>query len=316
MAQTLHSLIKAIGLEVPLGLPNPSIEKITCDSRCVEKRTLFIGLPGEKTDGGCFWANAIQAGAVAAIVGQLAAKNNPPGKNDAVVVVPEPLGKWAGELIAAFWGRPSSEISLIGVTGTNGKTTTTHLIDYLSEAVGMKSALFGTLYNRWPLHQEISTYTTNFAEVLQKQLSQAVNAGSEIAAMEVSSHSLVQHRVAGCLFSGAVFTNLTQDHLDYHSSMEEYFNAKTLLFKEPLLKEGDGRAIVNIDDKWGYELSRQLKTKCWRCSLDINLKNEHNAELFIDDLQVKEGMIQGRLHSPAGEGLFKSPLIGHPIAFS
>ena len=128
------------------------------------------------------------------------------------------------------------------MTGTNGKTTTTYLIEHLAAAAGNPTALFGTLVNRWPGHSVTAQHTTAFADVLQPQLAEAAEAGARVAAMEVSSHSLDQQRVAGCRFAGAVFTNLTQDHLDYHPSMEAYFDAKALLFADPFLQGG---AVVN-----------------------------------------------------------------------
>ena len=309
MTQPLHSLLRSIGLQIPQGLGNPLVEGITCDSRSVKKGTLFLGLPGEKFDGGSFWPQALSLGAVAAVIGPEAAELKTPGPKDAVVVVPEPVGKWVGELAAAFWERPTSKIPLIGVTGTNGKTTTTHLIDYLSTSVGLQSALFGTLVNRWPNHQEVAKYTTGVAVAVQENLSKAVQAGAQIAAMEVSSHALVQNRVAGCYFAGAVFTNLTQDHLDYHLSMDEYFRAKTLLFKPPFLDIDSSRAVVNIDNCWGEQLSRALKNNCWKCSLDESKRE--NAELFIGDVEMNSSGIRAHLFSPLGDGYFTSPLIGN-----
>ena len=117
--------------------------------------------------------------------------------------------------------------------------------------------------NRWPGHSVTAQHTTAFADVLQPQLAQAVEAGARIAAMEVSSHSLDQRRVAGCRFAGVVFTNLTQDHLDYHPSMEAYFEAKALLFSEPLLVGGG--AVVNVDDRWGRALAERLHGRGQRC---------------------------------------------------
>ena len=307
MTRSLHKLIREIGLQVPSGLVNPLIEKVTCDSRYACKGSLFLGLPGEQFDGGCFWRQALASGAVAAIIGPLAGKLTSPGKDDPVVVVPEPVGNWVGELLSAFWNKPSSKISLIGVTGTNGKTTTAHLIDYLSASIGKNSALFGTLVNSWPGHKEVATYTTGFADSIQQNLSKAVDAGVEIAAMEVSSHALSQYRVSGCQFSGAVFTNLSQDHLDYHSSMEKYFKAKSLLFEPPFFQRNPGTAVVNIDNEWGAQLAETLKEACWKCSLNEKLKE--NVELFIDDLKITSRGVKGRLSTPVGDGFFTSPLI-------
>jgi UDP-N-acetylmuramoyl-L-alanyl-D-glutamate--2,6-diaminopimelate ligase len=209
-------------------------------------------------------------------------------------------------LAAEFWQQPSQRLHLIGVTGTNGKTTTTHLIEHLAAASGRPSALFGTLVNRWPGHSVTAQHTTGFADLLPMQLAQAAGSGAGIAAMEVSSHALHQQRVAGCRFAGAVFTNLTQDHLDYHPSMEAYFEAKALLFAEPLLASGDRpRAVVNGDDPWGAELARRLGPACWRSSLQ-----DAGAELFIDELAMDSQGVSGRLRTPLGEGRFRSPLVG------
>ena len=302
MTQLLHPVLQQVGLEVPLRVPNGELSGISCDSRRIGRGTLFVGLPGTQVDGGCFWPQALQAGAVAAVISEAAAALQPPGPGDAVLVAPEPLTRWAGELAAAFWSQPSRRLALIGVTGTNGKTTTTYLIEHLAVSSGRPSALFGTLVNRWPGHSVTAQHTTAFADLLQAQLAQAVEAGAQIGAMEVSSHALDQQRVAGCHFSGAVFTNLTQDHLDYHPSMQAYFEAKARLFAEPLLAGG---AVVNGDDPWGAQLVSRLGKACWRSSLE-----DPSAELFIRDLQLGAGGVRGVLQTPAGEGAFHSPLLG------
>ena len=302
MTQLLHPVLRQVGLEVPVGVPNGELSGLSCDSRRIGRGTLFVGLPGSQVDGGCFWPQALQAGAVAAVVSEAAAAVQPPGPGDAVLIVPEPLARWAGELAAAFWSQPSRRMALIGVTGTNGKTTTTHLIEHLAVSAGRPSALFGTLVNRWPGYSVTAQHTTAFADLLQAQLAKAVEAGAQIGAMEVSSHALDQQRVAGCHFSGAVFTNLTQDHLDYHLSMQAYFEAKARLFAEPLLAGG---AVVNSDDPWGAQLASRLGNGCWRSSLE-----DPSAELFIRELQLGAGGVSGVLQTPAGEGAFHSPLVG------
>jgi UDP-N-acetylmuramoyl-L-alanyl-D-glutamate--2,6-diaminopimelate ligase len=277
MTQLLHPVLREVGLELPTGVPNGEVSGISCDSRRVGRGTLFVGLPGTQVDGGCFWPQALQAGAAVAVISAAAAAAQPPGPNDAVLIAPEPLARWAGLLAAAFWGQPSRRLALIGVTGTNGKTTTTHLIEHLAAHAGRPAALFGTLVNRWPGQSVTAQHTTAFADLLQAQLAQAVEAGAQIGAMEVSSHALDQQRVAGCRFAGAVFTNLTQDHLDYHPSMQAYFEAKAQLFAEPLLAGG---AVVNGDDPWGLQLAARLGAPCWRSSLE-----DPSAELQIRDLE-------------------------------
>jgi len=305
MSQLLHPLLQQVGVAIPEGLPNREVLGISCDSRRVGRGTLFIGLPGTKVDGGSFWPQALADGAVAALVSPAVAANQPAGPDQPVLVLEEPMALWAGRIAAEFWRQPSQRLALIGVTGTNGKTTTTHLIEHLAAAAGRPPALFGTLVNRWPGHSVTAQHTTAFADLLQGQLALAVEAGAGIAAMEVSSHALDQQRVAGCRFAGAVFTNLTQDHLDYHPSMEAYFEAKSLLFSEPLLA---GAAVVNSDDPWGRQLAERLRQRqlpCWRSSLE-----DPEAELTITDLAMGADGVSGELISPAGRGRFHSPLVG------
>jgi UDP-N-acetylmuramoyl-L-alanyl-D-glutamate--2,6-diaminopimelate ligase len=305
MTQLLHSLLGQVGLPVPSTLVNAELQSISCDSRRVGRGTLFLGLPGTTVDGGRFWRQVLEEGGAAAVISQAAAQADPPGPEDPVVVVPDPAARWVGELAAAFWNHPSQRLKLIGVTGTNGKTTTTHLIEHLAARTGHPAALFGTLVNRWTGHSVTAQHTTAFADLLQSQLSQAAESGTLIAAMEVSSHALDQQRVAGCRFSGAVFTNLTQDHLDYHPSMEAYFEAKSLLFAPPLLQGG---AVVNGDDPWGAQLAERLRAEgimCWRSSLA-----SQEMELGIRELQMASDGVQGVLHTPNGIGAFHSPLLG------
>ncbi|MFM7733891.1 MAG: UDP-N-acetylmuramoyl-L-alanyl-D-glutamate--2,6-diaminopimelate ligase [Cyanobium sp.] len=305
MAPLLHPLLTELGLAIPEGVANGEVRSVSCDSRRVGPGTLFIGLPGTSVDGGRFWPQALADGACAAVIGAAAAAAAPPAAGDAVLVVEEPVAAWAGRLAASFWGQPSQRLALIGVTGTNGKTTTTHLIEHLAGAAGLTTALFGTLQNRWPGHSVTASHTTAFADVLQAQLAQAVEAGVRLGAMEVSSHALDQQRVAGCRFAGAVFTNLTQDHLDYHPSMQAYFEAKALLFEPALLQGG---AVVNGDDPWGRQLAERLAQAgrdCWRSSLE-----DGGAELRVEDLRMGSEGVSGTLISPLGSGAFRSPLVG------
>jgi UDP-N-acetylmuramoyl-L-alanyl-D-glutamate--2,6-diaminopimelate ligase len=305
MTQLLHALLQQVGLAIPAGLPNPQISGISCDSRRFGPGTLFVGLPGSRVDGGSFWRQVLAAGAPAAVISAAAAAADPPAASDPVLVVPEPLAAWAGALAAAVWHQPSQQLQLIGVTGTNGKTTTTYLIEHLAATAGQATALFGTLVNRWPGHSLPAQHTTAFADLLQSQLAAAVAAGARIAAMEVSSHSLDQQRVAGCRFAAAVFTNLTQDHLDYHPSMEAYFAAKAKLFAAPLLA---GAAVVNVDDAWGQRLAAQLAERgglCWRASLERS-----DCELTVEDVAMGAAGISGTVVTPLGRGAFHSPLLG------
>ena len=286
MSQSFHYLLREVGIEIPKDLPNRTIENISSDSRRITKGSLFIGLPGERVDGGCFWPQALSLGAAAAIIGPGAAALVPPESKKNVLVVNEPLAKCLGYISSAFWGNPSGKMSLIGVTGTNGKTTITYLIEHLSKSVDQPCALFGTLVNRWPMHNEIAINTTEFADTIQRQLFESVQAGSTLGAMEVSSHALNQGRVAGCQFSGAIFSNMTQDHLDYHKTMEAYFQSKALLFSPPLLDEENKKIIINIDNDWGMKLSRDLHDRCWKSSLSDENIRLGKADLYLSDIEI------------------------------
>ena len=293
MVHSLHALLRDVGLDVPAAIADVQLTGITSDSRAVYTDALFLGLPGVQVDGGLFWRQALQSGAAAAVIGSQAAQIDPPDAGDPVLVIDEPVARSLGELSAAYWDMPSRDMGLIGVTGTNGKTTVTHLIEHLAREAGCPTALFGTLVNRWPGHSITATHTTAVADRLQGQLAEAAAAGCRLAAMEVSSHALAQQRVAGCRFAGAVFTNLTQDHLDYHQSMQAYYEAKALLFDAPLLAADGPRAVVNVDDPWGQRLADSLGPVAWRSSLV-----DATADLHVCDLEMTGQGVKGRLISP------------------
>ncbi|WP_413164221.1 UDP-N-acetylmuramoyl-L-alanyl-D-glutamate--2,6-diaminopimelate ligase [Capilliphycus salinus ALCB114379] len=292
--------------------PHPAFEQevkgLATNSHACQTGDLFIGMPGTRVDGGDFWPVAIANGAVGAIVSQTAAEKTLPTSSDnpehpCVIPVADMTSSCA-QVAAAFYGDPAQKLKLVGVTGTNGKTTTTHLIEYLLELAEKPTALFGTLYTRWLGEQVTAAYTTPFAVELQQKLASAVEAGCQYGVMEVSSHALHQGRVLQCPFEVAVFTNLTQDHLDYHPTMEDYFEAKALLFSPQYLK---GRAIINADDSYGKRLiERCLKTHpVWSYSI-----NDSSADLWADQLVYEPNGVKGVLHTPQGEAAFELPLVG------
>ncbi|HEY9847396.1 MAG TPA: UDP-N-acetylmuramoyl-L-alanyl-D-glutamate--2,6-diaminopimelate ligase, partial [Candidatus Caenarcaniphilales bacterium] len=163
--------------------------------------------------------------------------------------------------------------------------------------------LLGTLYTRWPGHQHQAIHTTPFAVELQQQLAAALEAGCQLAVMEVSSHALAQKRVLGCLFEVAIFTNLTQDHLDFHLSLADYFAAKALLFSTDYLK---GKAVINLDDPYGRQLIEQLpQEQVWSYSTE-----NPAADLWTSHLVYEPAGVQGLLHTPQGDVAFHSPLVG------
>jgi UDP-N-acetylmuramoyl-L-alanyl-D-glutamate--2,6-diaminopimelate ligase len=280
------------------------VTNLTTNSKTCSPGSLFIGMPGTRVDGGSFWESAMAAGAVAAIVSPQVER---PANTDALLLPVTDVQRVCGAIAANFYDHPSRGLSMVGVTGTNGKTTTTHLIEYLLNHSQQPTAILGTLYTRWPGFQETAAHTTPFAVDLQARLAKALAAGCTTGVMEVSSHALDQGRVWGCEFAVAVFTNLTQDHLDYHPDMEAYFAAKSLLFQPDYLK---GKAVINIDDPYGAKLAAQLATQLpaqqvWRYST-----SNPAADLWTSDLVYQPNGVSGILHTPMGDLAFNSPLVG------
>ncbi|WP_353932121.1 UDP-N-acetylmuramoyl-L-alanyl-D-glutamate--2,6-diaminopimelate ligase [Okeanomitos corallinicola TIOX110] len=298
----LRELLAVVdGLEYS-NIEDVEVKGIKTNSHACGVGDLFIGIPGTRVDGGEFWPSALAAGAVAAIVSPEAMTKKPPSSAD-VVVSSSNMNKVCAQIAAAFYGYPGQKLKMVGVTGTNGKTTTTHLIEYFLTKANLATALLGTLYTRWPGFSETAAFTTPFPVDLQQNLAQAVDAGSEFGVMEVSSHALAQDRVLGCPFAVSVFTNLTQDHLDYHKDMEDYFGAKALLFSPDYLQ---GRAIINADDEYGQRLIVGFgKDKVWTYSV-----NDNHADFWMSGLSYHPNGVSGILHSPQGDVAFTSPLVG------
>ena len=310
---SLRSLLEPLALSLP---DHPALESavqhLRTDSRQCQQGDLFIGMPGTQVDGGLFWPKAMELGAIAAIVSEVAfeqsaaerqdwqtAKGEPP----CLMVVPDVAAACA-QVAAAFYNHPAQNLTLVGVTGTNGKTTTTHLIEYFLQHQNRSTALLGTLYTRWPGFSEIAAHTTPFATTLQSQLQGAVAAGCTHGVMEVSSHALDQQRVAECPFAVSVFTNLTQDHLDYHPSMEAYFAAKALLFSPKYLQ---GMAVINGDDPYGQRLIEQLPAER---VLSYSATGNPQADLRVEQIQYGAQGVTGTLITPQGQYAFQSPLVG------
>ncbi len=279
---------------------------LSTNSLACKPGDLFVGMPGTRVDGGEFWAGAIAAGAIAAVIspqayGQTRAKiaesDNP------CLIVADNLVQTCAQLAISFYGAPAQQLKLVGVTGTNGKTTTTHLIEYFLTQAGHHPALFGTLYTRWRGHQQTALHTTPFAVELQQQFAAAVAAGCDLGVMEVSSHALAQGRVLGCPFEVGVFTNLTQDHLDFHKDMEAYFEAKALLFSPTYLQK---LAVVNWDDAYGRRLIESIeRNPVWSYSTA-----DATADVWPSDLTYGATGVSGVLHTPRGTHPFSSPLVG------
>jgi len=242
--------LAALAAEIPgartVGDSAVDVGSLAYDSRKVGPGTLFFCVPGEKVDGHEFAAGAVDAGAVALVV------ERELEVDVAQVVVPDARAAMA-PLAARFWRDPTAELRVVGVTGTNGKTTTAFLLRAILEAAGVQTGLLGTVRQVVGAVEEEVERTTPEAIDLQGAFRRMLEAGDEACVMEVSSHALALHRADAIHFELALFTNLTQDHLDFHADMEDYFRAKRLLFEM-----GPGAAVVNVDDEYGRRLATEF----------------------------------------------------------
>ena len=300
---TFTQLIEALRGEVEIleqrGDVNRPIHAITDDSRAVMGESLFVAVKGERVDGHGFVEQAVKSGAVA-VVAQGSAVSGP-----VPFVRVNDSRKALGLLGSRFYGDPSAHLKMIGVTGTNGKTTTTYLCKSLLEGIGRRVGLIGTV--GYQIGQETipASHTTPGALDLQALLAKMVEGGLNTAVMEVSSHALALDRTAGCEYDVAVFTNLTQDHLDFHHTMDEYFEAKLRLFTGLAGGKKTGkRAIVNLDDPRGGEIRAACPVPAWGYAI----KNQ--ADIKAERVRLSLAGTTFTAATPAGSFAVESRLVG------
>ena len=296
----LRELFANAGATVPQEAAAVDVRALAVDSRRVTPGALFAALPGRDLDGAQFAAQAVGRGAVAVLAEHDLDAGAP------VVIAANP--RRAFSLASArFYGEPSRRLSLFGITGTNGKTTTAYLVEQLSSLRGLGTGLIGTVECTWPGGRLPATHTTPESHELQALLRKMLEAGAQVVAMEVSSHALSQERAAGCTFAGAAFTNLTRDHLDYHGTLDRYFDAKATLFRE-LLPRG-APAVLNFDDPRVAALAKELPD-----ALGFTLHGAPGAALFAEQLRSNLDGLRFRLRTggPLGAQLaeVQSPLLG------
>ncbi len=238
------------------GNTNVDICDITNNSREVKNKSVYVCIEGFKTDGHKFIDDAVKKGAAAVLVSKEI------NRDDVVVIRVSDTRESMAHFASLLYGEPSKKLKIIGVTGTNGKTTVTHIIKTVLEMNGKKAGLIGT--NRTVIGEMVieAEKTTPESPVLHKWFKDMVDAGMEYCVMEVSSHSIDLHRVTGIEFDAAVFTNLTHDHLDFHGTMENYMNSKSKLF------DRCGVAVINADDEYGRRIAQKCKAKVVTYSID------------------------------------------------
>ena len=284
------------------------VTDVTHDSRQAREGTLFVAIKGLAMDGHRFVDDVIRRGAA----GIISEEVRPAGFDGAWLRVRdarEALAKAA----AVINGDPSHRLDLVGITGTNGKTTTTYLCFALAEAAGIKPAMLTTVEYRIGDRSEPAVRTTPEASDTNRFLRTAVDEGCGMAVMEASSQAIDLHRCDWLRFRVAVFTNLTRDHLDYHLTMENYYDAKKKLF-DGRLGEAPRSSVVNIDDEWGQRLARELADAGQRV---VTFSQNSPADLTAKNVEVS--LIRGTsftLSTPAGKREIISPLVGRPHVYN
>ena len=285
--QTLKDILFGVSLQSITGNREEEVKGVAYDSRKVEPGFLFVAVKGLTVDGHDYIESTIDKGA-RVIVCEKAPKNLP---KEITVVQTDNSAKALGIIASNFYGRPSENIKLVGITGTNGKTTCATLLFELFQNLGYSVGLLSTVENKIN-HKVLDTsFTTPDAVQLNQLLAEMVENGCTHAFMEVSSHALVQHRVSGIHFTGGVFTNITHDHLDYHKTFDEYIAAKKLLFDG---LSSESFALVNVDDKRGMVMLQNTKAEKNRLGIrsmaDFKVRIIHNTlqglELNFDGVDV------------------------------
>src|SRR5437879_2574326 len=298
----LKTLLTATPVRQVFGSVDRPVENIAYDSRRVQRHTMFVALRGEKADGHQFIGHAIDKGA-SVIVAEREQKDS-----RVTCLLVENTRTALADFSAAFYGHPARKLKLAAVTGTNGKTTTTFLITHICDNAGLRCGLIGTV--RYEIGERIlpAIRTTPESLDLQELLAQIANAGCKAAAMEVSSHALAQERTRGIEWNVAVFTNLTQDHLDFHGTMENYFEAKAKLFKQlPLQgKKKKPVAIINIDDRYGRRLLEKIDKKVSVVTFGMGALADFRASNY----RMEFGGTSYQLDARGKSYLIRVPLIG------
>lgn len=269
---------------MPINL-NPEVKDICFDSRKVSQGSCFVAQVGTKVDGHQYIDSTIDAGAVAIVCQQM-----PVQQKEGVAYVVVENSDWAlGVMADNYYGHPSRRLKLVGITGTNGKTTTVTLLHRMFRAYGYRVGLLSTIVNKIDETEIPATHTTPDAITLNALLRQMVDAGCQYAFMEVSSHSVVQHRIGGLTFAGGIFSNITHDHLDFHKTMANYIAAKKMFFDH---LPSSAFALTNIDDRNGMVMVQNTKAKVQTYSL--NKMADFRCKVVEDTFQGLQLEINGR----------------------
>ncbi len=284
-----------------LGVGGRRVSAVVHDSRAASSGGVFVAVKGQRADGTIFVEQAASRGAVAVV-----AETPAPAGVTVPWIQTVDARLSLAELSAIFYGHPSEHLQLVGVTGTNGKTTCTYLLSSIFEAADLPCGRIGTVSFKVAGGERDASHTTPEASELQRLLREMVDRGDRACAMEVSSHGLVLQRVAYLTFRAALFTNLTRDHLDFHGDMQQYFEAKHRLFE--MLPAG-APAIVNIDDPRGVELARTLPRL-------VTYAIDRAADIRAVDVHASLEGLAFDIETPRGRLVVRSPLVGRPNVYN
>ncbi|MDD5594815.1 MAG: UDP-N-acetylmuramoyl-L-alanyl-D-glutamate--2,6-diaminopimelate ligase [Candidatus Omnitrophica bacterium] len=296
----IKSLIKSLDILRPLKIKEDfEVKGIACNSKGIKPGYLFVAIKGNKDDGNKFIEEAIKNGANC-IVAQVPGAGCQVSEKTCFIEVKD-ARKALAKLAAQFYGHPSGKMKVIGITGTNGKTTVTYLLEAILKANQIHPAVIGTINYRFKNKIIPAKNTTPGPLELQLLFYEMGQEGVEYAIMEVSSHALAQERTAGIKFQSAIFTNLTQDHLDYHLTMEEYFSAKSRLFKDC---SPSAIKIINNDDAFGRRIKEEVSEKI------ITYGIENKSDYMAQDLKLGIKESEFTLSGPQMKEKIKTKLIG------
>ncbi len=297
---TLAQIARAFPDTRVKGNPEVMVTGATHDSRQVRPGFLFAAMAGDNTDGCRFIDDAIARGAVALLVSAGVPHNLPQ-----IVTADSRIA--LGPISSACYSHPTRELALVGITGTNGKTTITYMVEAMLDMAGCRTGVMGTVAHRFRGRIWSDEHTTPEAPVIQSIVRGMVDEGASHMLMEVSSHGLALHRLKGCAFDVVAFTNLTQDHLDFHGDMEEYAAAKLLLFTDAVENNPDARAVINIDDPFSRVIIQSLERPVLTVSCDPSSKADIRP---VDRPDYDIEGINARIHTPSGVFDLSSPLLG------
>lgn len=292
----LKKLFKNIKYKEIKGPKEVEITGICSDSRYVAPGNLFVAKRGGNFDGNDFILDAISAGACAILT-----DTYNPFINKITQIIVEDVGNIEADIAVAYYDLPSDQLFMIGITGTNGKTTTSYLIKHIMDRANRPSGLIGTIEYITGKNRYDSSLTTPGSLQLQKYLKEMVLDGCKSCVMEVSSHSLAQDRIKNINFNAAIFTNLTQDHLDYHNTLENYADAKKLLFDS---LSASSSAIINIDDVWAAKMIENTRGRI------VTYGIENSADLNARNIEFTLNGLKFDLHFSNKIEKISSPLIG------